>query len=163
MLVLLSLLGSGLMAGLFYAFSVAVLPALASEPGPAGMAAMQRINVVIVRPVFLLVFLGTVVVGLAAVVVALVDGEWPSRPLVVAGTAAYAIASIGLTSGYHVPRNDRLAAADDRTRAIVEVMQDDERGHADTAAQLGATELPLPAKAMMRLSAKVMTSVTYRV
>ncbi len=115
MLVLLSLLGSGLMAGLFFAFSVAVLPALASEPGPAGMAAMQRINVVIVRPVFLLVFLGTVVVALAAVVVTLLAGGWPSRPLVVAGTAGYLVASIGLTSGYHVPRNDRLAAADPAT------------------------------------------------
>lgn len=57
---------------------------------------------------------------------------------------------------------DRLNPADTRTRTVVERMQEDERGHADTAAQLGAVELPFPAKLLMKLTAKVMTSVSYR-
>jgi ubiquinone biosynthesis monooxygenase Coq7 len=58
---------------------------------------------------------------------------------------------------------DRLPESDVRTRAIVEQMKDDEAGHADMAGQLGARELPLPVKLVMKLTAKVMTTVAYRV
>lgn len=111
---LLAVLGSGLMAGLFFAFSVAVMPALAKEPAPAAASAMQRINVVIVRPLFLLVLAGTVVAALAAVVLAVV-GHDTATPWAVAGTVLYLGASIGLTAGYHVPRNDALVATDPTT------------------------------------------------
>ena len=113
-LVLLSLLGSGLMAGLFFAFSVAIMPALGTEPGPAAMAAMQRINVVIVRPLFLAVFVGTALVALAAAVVSLLDAG-TATAWTLAGTALYLVAAIGLTSAYHVPRNNRLVAGDPTT------------------------------------------------
>jgi len=42
---LVAALGCGLMAGLFYAFSVSVMKALARLPSAAGIAAMQFINV----------------------------------------------------------------------------------------------------------------------
>ena len=113
-LVLVSLLGSGLMAGLFFAFSVAVMPALAAEPAPAAMAAMQRVNVVIVRPVFLVVFMGTALTAAGAAVVALVEGA-DHLPWVLAGAGLYLVGSIGLTGSYHVPRNNRLMAADPAT------------------------------------------------
>ena len=58
---------------------------------------------------------------------------------------------------------DRLPESDVRTRAIVEQMKNDEAGHADMAGQLGARELPLPVKLVMKLTAKVMTTVAYRV
>jgi ubiquinone biosynthesis monooxygenase Coq7 len=58
---------------------------------------------------------------------------------------------------------DRLPESDARTRAIVEQMKSDEAGHADMAGQLGARELPLPVKLAMKLTAKVMTTVAYRV
>jgi ubiquinone biosynthesis monooxygenase Coq7 len=57
---------------------------------------------------------------------------------------------------------DKLPAADRRTRAIVEAMRRDEAKHRDTAVALGAAELPAPAKAAMRLAAKFMTTVAYR-
>ena len=113
-LVLLSLLGSGLMAGLFFAFSVAIMPALGTEPGPAAMAAMQRINVVIVRPLFLAVFVGTALVSLAASLVSLLDAGAATTWTLI-GTASYLVTSIGLTAGYHVPRNNRLVAGDPTT------------------------------------------------
>ena len=56
---------------------------------------------------------------------------------------------------------ERLRADDARTRAIVEQMQRDEAGHADTARRLGARDLPVPAKSGMRLAARVMTSSSY--
>ena len=58
---------------------------------------------------------------------------------------------------------DRLPESDGRTRAIVEQMKQDEAGHADMAGALGARELPLPVKLAMKLTAKVMTAVAYRV
>ena len=58
---------------------------------------------------------------------------------------------------------DALPAQDERTRAVVEGMRRDEAKHRATALRLGAAELPAPAKAAMRLAAKVMTTVAYRV
>jgi ubiquinone biosynthesis monooxygenase Coq7 len=58
---------------------------------------------------------------------------------------------------------ERLPQRDERTRVVIEQMKRDEAGHADTAAALGASELPLPVKAAMKLAAKVMTTTTYRV
>jgi ubiquinone biosynthesis monooxygenase Coq7 len=55
-----------------------------------------------------------------------------------------------------------LPTADRRTRAVVEAMRSDEAKHRDTAVALGAAELPAPAKAAMRLAAKLMTTVAYR-
>lgn len=57
---------------------------------------------------------------------------------------------------------DTLPAADHRSRAIVEQMKADEAEHAETALRLGAHALPAPAKGAMRLAARVMTTLAYR-
>ncbi len=57
----------------------------------------------------------------------------------------------------------RLPEADRRSRAIVEQMKIDERGHAELARSLGAAELPDPVKTLMRLAAKVMTTIAERI
>ena len=64
-------LGSGLMAGLFFVFSNSVMKALAALPPDKGIAAMQAINVAIVNPLFLAVFLGTAAACLSATIFAL--------------------------------------------------------------------------------------------
>ncbi len=58
---------------------------------------------------------------------------------------------------------DRLPGKDERTRVLVDAMRADEARHRDTALRLGAAELPSPVKRAMRLAAKVMTTVAYRV
>jgi ubiquinone biosynthesis monooxygenase Coq7 len=58
---------------------------------------------------------------------------------------------------------DRLPAADSRSRAIVEVMKDDERRHADEAGAAGGVALPTPLRWLMRGAAKVMTSTASRI
>src|SRR5262245_14321484 len=58
---------------------------------------------------------------------------------------------------------ERLPASDERTRAVVEAMRADEARHRDTALGLGAAEFPQPVKQAMRLAARVMTTVAYRV
>jgi ubiquinone biosynthesis monooxygenase Coq7 len=55
-----------------------------------------------------------------------------------------------------------LPARDARTRAVVEAMRVDEARHRAVAVQLGAAELPWPARAAMRAASRVMTTVAYR-
>jgi ubiquinone biosynthesis monooxygenase Coq7 len=56
---------------------------------------------------------------------------------------------------------ERLPAADHRSRAIVSQMTHDEVGHGAQATSLGAAPLPLPLRAVMRLTARVMTRSSY--
>jgi uncharacterized membrane protein len=64
-------LGSGLVAGFFFAFSICVMRALGRLPPEQGIAAMQSINVVVLNPWFFTAFFGTaaacVVLGIAAI------------------------------------------------------------------------------------------------
>lgn len=58
---------------------------------------------------------------------------------------------------------DRLPANDHASRAIVAQMKDDEARHAREAQSAGAEELPEPVKGLMKLAAKVMTTVAHRI
>jgi ubiquinone biosynthesis monooxygenase Coq7 len=56
----------------------------------------------------------------------------------------------------------RLPAADERSRRILETMQSDEVGHAEAASAAGAAELPQPVRELMKLTSKVMTGTAFR-
>jgi ubiquinone biosynthesis monooxygenase Coq7 len=56
---------------------------------------------------------------------------------------------------------ERLPTADARSRAIVSQMTHDEAGHGAQATSLGGSELPLPLRAAMRLTSRLMTSSSY--
>jgi len=58
---------------------------------------------------------------------------------------------------------DRLPAEDAASRAIVTQMKEDEARHASQALQAGGVALPRPARSLMRLAARVMTTVAHRV
>jgi uncharacterized membrane protein len=108
-LVVLAALGSGLIAGVFFIFSVAVMRALERVPG--GMVAMQSINVVILNPFFLGVFMGTALLSVGILIATFF--EWRSSSLwLLAGALLYLIGSIGVTMIFNVPMNNALAAAD---------------------------------------------------
>lgn len=55
----------------------------------------------------------------------------------------------------------RLPQQDEKSRAVVEQMYQDETRHSDMALQLGGAELPLPVKQAMKLSSRVMTRAAY--
>ena len=61
MLILLSAIGSGLVGGIFFAFSTFIMKALHRLPPAQGIAAMQSINVVVINPLFLAAFFGTAI------------------------------------------------------------------------------------------------------
>ena len=58
---------------------------------------------------------------------------------------------------------ERLPPPDHSSRAIVTQMKMDEARHAANAIDAGAAELPAPAKHLMRLAARVMTTVAHRI
>jgi uncharacterized membrane protein len=64
-LILFTAIASGLVAGIFFAFSTFVMSALAHRPTAEGIAAMQEINITVINPWFMTAFLGTAVACLA--------------------------------------------------------------------------------------------------
>jgi ubiquinone biosynthesis monooxygenase Coq7 len=56
-----------------------------------------------------------------------------------------------------------LPPGDERSRAIVRRMKEDEARHADQAMAAGAHALPAPLPGLMRLASRVMKTVAYRV
>ncbi len=115
-----AIIGSGLMAGLFFVFSVCVMQALSRLPAEQGIAAMNAINLVIQNPLFLTAFMGTALLGLALIVAALLTGGQGSY-LLAAGGLAYLVGTFTVTVVFNVPLNDALAAA--RGGAAAELWQ----------------------------------------
>lgn len=97
------------MGGVFFAFSTFVLKALDQLPHEQGIAAMQRINVVVLTPAFLGVFLGTALVAGAAGMSAVLSGEGARSGWMLAASVFYIVGCFGVTAAFNVPRNDRLA------------------------------------------------------
>lgn len=55
----------------------------------------------------------------------------------------------------------KLPEQDEKSRAILQVMRDDEMSHATTAIEHGAAELPQPVRSVMNLTSKLMTKTAY--
>lgn len=106
------IVGSGLMAGVFFAFSTFVMKALAQLPPTQGVAAMQRINVVVLNPMFLGCFMGTAVLALLAIGLAVFDWRGMASAWMVAAGLLYVLGCFGVTMAFNVPRNDRLMRLD---------------------------------------------------
>jgi uncharacterized membrane protein len=105
-------LGTALMAGLYFAFSIAVMAALGRIAPASGMSAMQSINVVILNPWFLLAFAGTAVVCAVLAAMALLRWNEPGTALLLTACGLYLVGNIAVTMTFNVPLNNALAAAD---------------------------------------------------
>lgn len=102
-------IGAGIVGGVFFAFSTFVMKALDQLPAPQGIAAMQRINVVVLNPWFLAVFVGTAVMAGIGVVAGFFPWGAPRSMLLLAAGLLYAVGCFGVTVAFNVPRNERLA------------------------------------------------------
>jgi uncharacterized membrane protein len=98
---------TGLMAGLFAAFSYAVMPGLGRTDDATFVQSVQRINVAILNGWFGLCFAGALV--FTAIAVLLHRGR-PGLSWIVAGLVLYA-AVLVVTFAVNVPLNNRLDAA----------------------------------------------------
>jgi len=109
-LTLVAALGCGLNAGVLFAFSSFVMGALARLPPARGIEAMNSINVVAVTPAFMTALFGTAAACAVLTVWGLFTLDEPYGAYLLIGGAVYLFGTIGLTMGYHVPRNNALAA-----------------------------------------------------
>ena len=103
-------LGAALAGGIFFAFSNFVMKALAHLPSSEGIAAMQSINIVVINPAFMGVFMGTVVLSLCMIGLALFRWNDPSAIFFLGGALFYIAGSFFVTAFANVPLNDQLAA-----------------------------------------------------
>lgn len=108
-LTLVTALGCGTIAGVFFAFSTFVMRALHRLPAVEGIAAMQSINVVAISPAFMAALFGTAAACVAVSIAALVAWDEPSTGYLLAGSVLYLVGTIAVTMAYNVPRNDALA------------------------------------------------------
>jgi uncharacterized membrane protein len=112
LLPLLVCLGAGLIGGVFFAFSTFIMKALAERPANQGTAAMQRINVTVLNPLFLGVFIGTAILaGIGFFAGFFPWGTARSVLLLLAGLS-YVVGCFGVTMAFNVPRNEHLARLD---------------------------------------------------
>jgi len=101
----------GVLAGVYAGFAVGVVPGLSTAPDATLVETMQRINLAIVNPAFLVVFFGAPLLAVGGAVL---------RPsvLTVVG-AVLAVATLAITVAVNVPLNDALAAAPTDTSAQI--------------------------------------------
>lgn len=105
-------LATGLIAGVFYAYATSVMGALHQTDDRVFIDVMQRINVVIINPWFMIAFMGTV--GFSILAGALHLGKEHRTTLIWLGVALVLnVIAFAVTSGLNVPLNDQLAAAGD--------------------------------------------------
>jgi uncharacterized membrane protein len=109
-LVIAAIVGSGLVSGLLFAFSVVIMRALMQLLPEIAMQAMQRMNVVIINPMFLLVFLGTAVLCLAVAAIALFGEQHLGSRWLLAGSVACLLGPVGITLMFNIPLNNQLAS-----------------------------------------------------
>jgi uncharacterized membrane protein len=105
---LLAALGSGLIAGAFFAFSAFVLAALARLPARSGIAAMQSIIVAIKNPLFLTIFFGTAALAALLGIAAPLRWSEPGALCLLIGSLLYLNGPFGVTLLKNLPLNNKL-------------------------------------------------------
>ncbi|MGC0423266.1 DUF1772 domain-containing protein [Embleya sp. AB8] len=116
-LTLVAALGCASMGGVFFGFSSFVMAGLGRLPAAQGAAAMRSINVKAVTPPFMAGLFGTALLCVGLGITAIVSWREAYAGYLLAGGLSYLIGAIGLTAGYHVPRNDALARVEPNSEA----------------------------------------------
>ncbi|NVK54206.1 MAG: DUF1772 domain-containing protein [Alteromonadaceae bacterium] len=111
-LMTLAVITVGLMAGVYVAFSVIVMPALKQVDAENGATVMQIINRDIVSSVFMFLFWLSSLLSLFLLVV---SQQW----IVKGGCALYLVGMLGVTAVFNVPLNKQLEAVTPHTKLMV--------------------------------------------
>lgn len=116
----LTVLFSGLIAGLMYSYSCSVNNGLKALPDEAYVKAMQSINTAIQNPYFFLCFLGLIVLF---PLTAKLSYTQPYFYIWLAATLLYCIGVFGVTIFGNVPLNNQLAAFDSTNASAKEISE----------------------------------------
>lgn len=101
---------TGLMAGLFYAFSCSVMPGLRRTDDRTLVTTMRAINAAILNGWFALVFGGALLLTASAAALHLTGDRHTALPWILAGLVFYLV-TLGVTGRVNVPLNNQLQAA----------------------------------------------------
>lgn len=112
MLLWFAAVGCGLIAGVYFTFSTFVMTALSRIPDAVGIAAMQSINRVILRSLFLPLFFATSIAAALLALLAAFQWEAPGSRWMLAGGLAYVVTMFLCTVIFNVPLNDVLERQD---------------------------------------------------
>ena len=107
-----AILGTGLIAGVFLAFSSVIMTAFGRLPSTTGMNAMQMINVTVINPLFMTILFGTAVICMALAFAAWKTGGSLNTSMLILAAALYIVGAIGITMAFNVPLNESLAVAE---------------------------------------------------
>ena len=107
-----SIVATGLMAGLWYGWSVSVIPGTRRVDDVNYIHTMQQINRAIINPGFIVPFVGIPLLVVAAAVLQFRAGDVRRGWLLVGSAAAYLVGVLGVTAGRNVPLNDSLDSLD---------------------------------------------------
>lgn len=140
-LLLITTVGVGLVAGVFFAFSAFVMAGLDRASDSEAAAAMRGINETAVTAPFMLAFLGATLLCVALAVVSGLSLDETRARLALAGAVVYVAGTFLVTIAANVPINDRLAREDIGWRDYLGPWQ--ARNHVRTASSTAALVLLL--------------------
>ena len=106
------IMGSGLIAGFFWGWSVSAARGLARVSDRTYLSTMQSVNRAILNPMFLLVFMGSTFVLAGAAIASFWTGETRRGWWMTSAAVTYALGVFGITVAGNVPLNNKLDAFD---------------------------------------------------
>ncbi len=110
---------TGLMAGIYFAFSVFIMKSLAELPVIQAAKAMNKINNVIVNTLFLPVFFGSTLWCAGLIVWSIADWQTGSSLLVVVAALVYIFGMFIVTAFGNVPMNNKLQGCESNEALLV--------------------------------------------
>jgi uncharacterized membrane protein len=105
---ILSVLLTGLIAGLFYGYDCSIIKGLGNLPDKEYLGAFQSINRAILNPYFFLSFIGSILVLLITCWLVFKTGNRSTFYFVLAATLVYLLGAFIVTMAANVPLNNQL-------------------------------------------------------
>ena len=119
-----AVIGSAIMAGLFFSFSVFMMQALDALGPASGISAMQSINRAILNPLFMLAFMGTTIVSVVIGILAVRSLDERSAKYALAGAVVFVVGNFLVTAIVNVPKNNAIDALDPTLSSSAAVWKD---------------------------------------
>lgn len=108
-LLIVAVLGSGLVAGVFFAFSTFVMRALDLLPPTESVRSMQSINVTAISPMFMAALFGTGLLCAYLGIASYLGAAGAASYMIVIGAFCYLAGVVAVTMFCNVPLNNALA------------------------------------------------------
>jgi len=123
-MIILLIVMTGLMAGIYFSFSVFIMKSLAQLPAMQAAQAMNKINDVIVNTSFLPVFFITTLWYAGLIVWSFASWQGQQSMWVIAVAVIYVLGMFGVTAFGNVPLNNQLKAQEANPAMLQQVWQE---------------------------------------